>query len=82
MKKQMRFMGTCVKGIFYSLIMLSMGACAGQQSQQGSGVNELAVIQVEGVYDIEQFLSGDDRGKAGCGDSSSDKRFYHEGLRG
>ena len=47
MKKQMRFMGTCVKGIFYSLIMLSMGACAGQQSQQGSGVNELAVIQVE-----------------------------------
>ena len=40
-------MGTCVKGIFYSLIMLSMGACAGQQSQQGSGVNELAVIQVE-----------------------------------
>ena len=47
MKKQMRFMGTCVKGMFYSLITLSMGACAGQQSQQGSGVNELAVIQVE-----------------------------------
>lgn len=47
MKKQMRFMGTCVKGIFYSLITLSMGACAGQQSQQGSGINELAVIQVE-----------------------------------
>lgn len=45
-------METCAKRIFYSLVALSMGACAGQQSQQGSGVNELAVIQVEAASTI------------------------------